>query len=1123
MTLLLSNNNLSGPLPTRFVDARNIEFFSISGNQACVPGTHSFIFWLGNVLIHDIYALTFCNATDRSILERLFEDTSGETWASSVGWGDDEVALERWFGIETDSLGRVVSMDLGGNGLTGMLPLDLGNLSQLRSLNLGDNLLQGRLPLSLRRLELVDFQFANTELCVPLELEFQTWLDESVEYAGTGLSCERLTEREIMTMFFEETEGTFWSESTNWLTSAPLSDWHGVEVDEDGNVTSISVEGNNLAGSIPLELTRLSHLSSLNLEANALTGSIPPELGDLSGLTSLNLGFNALQGRIPIELGKLQDLSNLDLSYNELSGVIPAELGNLRNLESLVLSGNQIVGNIPSEIGNLANLSRLVLSFNQLHGQIPAELGNLKELIELELQDNGLSGSIPAELGKLTRLESLWLYFNDLTGEIPTQIGNLTNLQIINLQFNRLSGEIPRELGNLSALQRIYLSLNRFEGGIPVEFGSLTQLETLSLEVNRLTGSIPVELGRLRELAELRLWANELGGPIPSELGQLQELTTLELNENNLSGGLPKTLGQLSKLEGLYLGDNDLNGTIPPELGELTSLRFFDLSENTGLSGPIPIELTALKRIEVFLTVGTDICLPLGTAYGEWLIRVYKRRIRSCAANAPLLALLTQSVQSHEYPVPLVAGEKAFLRVFPIGTERSERTIPDVRAGFHLDDMEIYSTDIPSRVLAAPTLADPANLSSSSNVEIPGSAIQPGIELVIEFDAITASDSTEDESGAVTPVRSRIPIEVHRLPDFDLTLIPFVWEYSDDHSIIDLVNEMAANPDEHEMFEETRTLLPIANLNVTAHEPVTSSSNNPYALLLQTRLIRAIEGGTGYYMGMMSDVSGPILGVAYISRRESFSLPLSDTMAHEFGHNLSLLHAPCGGPGLTDSSYPYSDGTLGSWGYDFRFGGSLVRPSTPDLMSYCRPRWISDYHFSNALRFRLFVESDFEQEVAAARPSLLVWGSQNSDDEIVLNPSFLVHAPPALPESHGEFEIRGRRESGDDLFSLSFDMQEVADGEGNRSFVFVVPIQSDWQRDLNVVTLQGPKGAQAVDLDNADSMSLVRNPITQQIRGIHSIPREDAAARIRTIDEASQRGFEVLFNRGSSEAAVWSP
>ncbi len=192
-------------------------------------------------------------------------------------------------------------------------------------------------------------------------------------------------------------------------------------------------------------------------------------------------------------------------------------------------------------------------------------------------------------------------------------------------------------------------------------------------------------------------------------------------------------------------------------------------------------------------------------------------------------------------------------------------------------------------------------------------------------------------------------------------------------------------------------------------------------------------------------------------------------------------------------------------------------------MSYCRPRWISDYHFSNALRFRLFVEEDFEREVAAARPSLLVWGSQNSDDEIVLNPSFLVHAPPALPESHGEFEIRGRRESGDELFSLSFDMQEVADGEGNRSFVFVVPIQSDWQRDLNVVTLQGPKGAQAVDLDNADSMSLVRNPITQQIRGIHSIPREDAAARIRTIDEASQRGFEVLFNRGSPEAAVWSP
>ena len=41
-------------------------------------------------------------------------------------------------------------------------------------------------------------------------------------------------------------------------------------------------------------------------------------------------------------------------------------------------------------------------------------------------------------------------------------------------------------------------------------------------------------------------------------------------------------------------------------------------------------------------------------------------------------------------------------------------------------------------------------------------------------------------------------------------------------------------------------------LEVTAHEPVRSSSNNAHTLLSETKAIRAIESGRGHYMGMMS-------------------------------------------------------------------------------------------------------------------------------------------------------------------------------------------------------------------------------------------------------------------------------
>ena len=1117
--LYLSNNNLSGPVPTRFVDARNILLFSIAGNQVCVPGTHSFIFWLDSVLIHDIYSLTFCNAGDRTILESLYEDTDGESWTNARGWGEEDVALERWYGIETDSLGRVVSIDLAGNGLYGNLPLSLGYLSQLRSLTLEDNLLEGRLPLSIRRLNLGDFQFANTELCVPLELEFQSWLDESVNYEGTGLPCQPLTEREVMTVFFGETQGNAWRDATNWLSSASLDAWYGVVVNEDGHVIAIDIQANNLTGSIPLELVRLTQLETLNLKANALSGSIPPELGNLTNLTSLDLGFNNLLGDIPIELGEFKNLTELDLSFNRLTGSIPPELANLSSLSTLRLAGNSLTGDIPAEIGNLTELSNLQLSFNQLHGSIPRELGNLQELVTLELQTNALSGEIPSELGNLTNLESLWLYFNDFTGDIPREIGNLSRLRVLNLQFNRLGGEIPRALGNLSQLQSLYLTFNRFEGQIPDEIGKLTMLRQLWLDSNRLIGEIPTQLGNLRELRSLQLQGNDLTGPIPSELGNLENLTTLDLSENALSGQIASTLGRMTELEGLYLNDNDFTGSIPSEFGGLTQLRYFTLSENSGLSGPIPIELTALNQIEVFLTVGTDICLPADLAFSEWLIRVYQRRIRSCASSGPLLALLTQPVQSHEFPVPLVAGERALLRVFPMNTDEAELSIPEARARFYIGDQAIHSVDIPARVLSAPTQADPGDLASSTNVEIPSSVLRSGLELVIENE----SDAAED-SNAQSSTSTRIPVEVHELPDFELTLIPFVEERSTDRSIVNLINAMAANPHEHPMFHESRTLLPIANMNVTAHEPVITTNDEPFELLLETSVIRATEGGTGYYMGMKSQVTGPVLGVAYISGQNSFSLPLSDTIAHELGHNLSLRHAPCGGPAGVDSSFPYADGSVGTWGYDFRGNGSVIRPTRPDLMSYCDPSWISDYHFSNAFRYRLFLAHEAERTVAAARRSILVWGGQNPNNELVLKPTFLVHAPPRLPKSQGEFELNGLKLDGRRLFSFKFDMQVVADNETHKSFVFVIPIESDWEYELDTLALRSQGGAAVFDVGNATSIAVLRNPVTRQIRGILSTPNNDATGRVEDIVErASARGLEVMFSRDSPEAANWIP
>ena len=336
-------------------------------------------------------------------------------WSDAGGWLEGLV-LDHWYGIQTDSTGRVTGLDLSRNGLIGHLPSQLGQLTAATTLRLGGNALSGRLPLSLTALVLREFSYADTGLCTPADASFREWLNSVPLHNGTGMECAPLSDRDILQTLYDATDGPGWTRSANWLTDAPLRTWHGVTTNGQGRVVSLSLASNELSGDIPAELGHLTNLQTLYLQGNRLTGSIPPELGNLAYLQHLYLTSNQLTGTIPPQLGNLTNLSSLWLNGNQLTGSIPTELGNLTKLSSLGLNSNQLTGSIPTELGNLTNLGSLWLNSNQLTGSIPTELGNLTNLPSLGLNSNQLTGSIPTELGNLTNLGSLWLNSNQLTG-----------------------------------------------------------------------------------------------------------------------------------------------------------------------------------------------------------------------------------------------------------------------------------------------------------------------------------------------------------------------------------------------------------------------------------------------------------------------------------------------------------------------------------------------------------------------------------------------------------------------------------------------------------------------------------------------------------------------------------
>ncbi|MDE2715389.1 MAG: Ig-like domain-containing protein [Chloroflexota bacterium] len=79
-------------------------------------------------------------------------------------------------------------------------------------------------------------------------------------------------ERSALEALYRATGGNRWVNNENWLTGAPLSDWHGVSVNHRGAVIRLHLERNNLAGPIPSALADLTSLDRLHLGDNELTG-----------------------------------------------------------------------------------------------------------------------------------------------------------------------------------------------------------------------------------------------------------------------------------------------------------------------------------------------------------------------------------------------------------------------------------------------------------------------------------------------------------------------------------------------------------------------------------------------------------------------------------------------------------------------------------------------------------------------------------------------------------------------------------------------------------------------------------------------------------------------------------
>jgi Leucine-rich repeat (LRR) protein len=340
-------------------------------------------------------------AAERTVLKALYNGAGGAHWLNRAAWLGPVGTECTWAGVQCNAADTTVTgLDLSENGLTGKLPVALGNLANLQSLDLEGNAISGTLPKTVGKLaQLQVLHLGLNQLTGPLPHELGTL----------------------------------------------------------GKLQILDLPFNRINGPLPAEIGNLASLQIVDLGGNLISGSLPPQLGSLRSLTYLDLSSNQLSGAIPAALSQLARLQTLYLDDNQLSGTIPAALGSLAMLGELGLSGNQLTGRIPAALGNLPQLMFLDLEMNQLGGAVPPELGNATSLIGLLLSANRLGGTIPSSFLNFADLETLWLDHNRFAGPVPFELGALPTLDDnggLDLRSNALATDTePGLLADLNTKQ----------------------------------------------------------------------------------------------------------------------------------------------------------------------------------------------------------------------------------------------------------------------------------------------------------------------------------------------------------------------------------------------------------------------------------------------------------------------------------------------------------------------------------------------------------------------------------------------------------------------------------------------------------------------------------------------
>jgi hypothetical protein len=426
---------------------------------------------------------------------------------------------------------------------------------------------------------------------------------------------------------------------------------------------------------------------------------------------------------------------------------------------------------------------------------------------------------------------------------------------------------------------------------------------------------------------------------------------------------------------------------------------------------------------------------------------------------------LTQAIQKPDNSVRLVANRDALLRAFVVA-DGSNSATPAVRVRVYDGATLLQTTTLNAPESSVRTSTAEGTLTSTWNTVIPATNVRTTMRVLVDLDPTLAVADANRADNTWPTNGSPAAIAVSSVPTFTVRFVPVV---------VGALTGNVSGANKESFLATTRRIWPLQDVVSDVRAPFTSSAtllqsgdaNGQWLTVLsEMNTLRAADGApntTHYYGVVKVNYNSGIAGYGYMPGRAAMGwdyLPSGDGVAaHEWGHNFSRAHAPCGVSG--DPNYPYSGGVTNFWGWNST-SNALVSPTATDVMSYCGNNWVSDYNWSAVMNYRassgLVASAVSGASATATTDGLLVWG-RIIDGAIHLEPAFRVTAPATPAASRATHRLDLLDDAGASLLQLPIEaalVDHVTD-HVEQQFAVVVPWSAALEDRLASIRVADPR------------------------------------------------------------------